>query len=212
MTVVVIGDDTGRDFAGTEDTELLSAFPTTNLQSEAAVQSPFLLRFDLSPIVGSNTVSDSKLSLKTSSGSGGSGTITAKNVLVTWVVSQATWNDRITSTGWTTAGCQSDGNDRTAAASASLSYPGGFNTDRMVSASNSGLITNVQGVVDGGANNGHLLEFSVPGSLSSEQGSDGDRPYIEVTYTASGGGDPEGRLVGGKLMRGGFLTGGVLVG
>lgn len=33
---------------------------------------------------------------------------------------------------------------------------------------------------------------------------------ITVYYTAAGGGDPEGRLKGGKLIRGGLLRGGVL--
>lgn len=35
--------------------------------------------------------------------------------------------------------------------------------------------------------------------------------FIYLEYTASGGGDPEGRLVGGKLLRGGMLIRGRLI-
>lgn len=80
------------------------------------------------------------------------------------------------------------------------------------------LATIVQEIIDrAGWASGNAMAFMLQGS------SDGTRdlevylydngsliPELDIDYTAGGGADPEGSLIGGKLIRGGLLLHGVL--
>jgi len=113
-----------------------------------------------------------------------------KKLLVAFVENQATFNIRSTGNNWTGAGGLSDGNDRSSTVSASLA------TDTISGYkvfSHANLIADVQSIVDGGPNNGWHLGFASEAGGSgnywqfgSREGTDGQRPYIGVTYTAGG--------------------------
>ncbi len=105
-----------------EDTFLRSTNTTTNYGTQPILQvgefpgvariHRSLIKFDLSSIPSTNTVSSAILSLWINAdNSNNARTANAYRVLRNWVESQATWNAWSTGNNWTTAGCGSDGND-----------------------------------------------------------------------------------------------------
>ena len=181
-TETTFGDNTGNT-TGTEDTYLFEASPTLNFGTNGSLESgPTLIRFDLSSLVGA-TITDAYLSMQVSSGSAASDTLTVRRCLRAWVESEATWNEFSSGNGWGTAGAQGDGTDRDASASATISYPGGFDTSRIDSTSNTKLIEDIQDIADGGSNNGWVIDFAVgQEAYDSSESTDGDRPTLVVNY------------------------------
>jgi hypothetical protein len=144
-----------------------------------------LLKFDLTSIPAGSTITAATLGLNCSDAS--ASTIQMRKLLRIWVELQATWNIYSTGNSWTTAGGISDGNDRSATITASTAISGtGWKTW-----SDDQLITDIQAMIDGGANNGwHFQNSSDPNvypAFVSSDGTDGSRPYLSVTYTAAGG-------------------------
>lgn len=198
MTVVVIGDNTGDDYSGTLDSFIREDTPTTNNGGQ-----PFMfvnkhvagqymhgyLEFDgLSNIPLNVVVTDASVKPYLNFGnSTNSNTISLKRFLVNPEELEITWNDYSSGNSWTTAGGLSDGNDRSATISASVSFPG--QTYGYITFTGSQLITDVQNYIYGVYNNNgwHMerIDAADDGDLrrfTSRTGADGQRPYLSVTY------------------------------
>ena len=122
------------------------------------------------------------------SGEAGAGTVTLRRVDVDrdWVETEATWTIWKTSNNWTTAGCASDGNDRAAATSCTLSYPGGFSTDDIVSDHHANLIADVQDMINNPSTNHGWLPVWTAGTVSialPAHPTAAQRPMLIVSYT-----------------------------
>lgn len=199
MPTVVIGNNTGDDYSGTEDTRLTQASPTTNsgtvdvLDMNKATSGQYqhsIIKFSgLSNIPSSVTIDSAYLSLYHFTGPYAQ-TFSFRRLLRNWNESQATWNIYSTGNNWSTAGATSDGNDRVADATATLqttTSSGAYRTSGNLSSDAGGFVS---GSVNNygwhiertdGADDAHAVRFR-----SSNIG-DGYRPYLTVTYTESGG-------------------------
>jgi len=215
MTTVKIGDNTTDGIAGCEATQIYKATPTTNLGSNSSIEASTFdsgdtrvswLRFTgISSIPAGSTITAVSLFLwKTNDNvfadDGGSevpNTFEIRRSLRDWVETQATWNIYKTSNNWGTAG-GSNATDRSATLSGSQATA--FNTDvgaYKEIALNATGIADVQGFLDGTlTNNGWrfgLADESGTGNsagqyqvFTSDNGTNGHRPYLSVTYTAGG--------------------------
>ena len=187
MTTVTFGSDSGVSFAGTEDSAFSSFLVNSVLDNEAAtVSGTGLLRFTgLSNIPAGANITAAKLEITFTSGQGGgAAVIRFRNSLRAWVESQVTWNDYITSTGWSTPGAGNTTTDVGATDLGTITYPGGFATGPVESTSNTGLIAWIQDFVDGVHTN---LGFAVGDDNAGLQyalpaGTDGTRPLLTVEY------------------------------
>lgn len=199
MPTVIIGNNTGDDYSGVEDGRLIQATPTTNygtsdafdmIKAVSGQYTHSLIRFSgLSNISESVTVSSAILSLYHFNGTSVQ-TFSFRRLLRNWVESQATWNIYNTGNNWSTAGATSDGNDRSSDVSATLTNASSTGTYR-----NSGdLSADVESFINGDLINngwhgertgGQDDEFVV--RFRSSNISDGQRPYLTVIYTESGG-------------------------
>lgn len=117
---------------------------------------------------------------------GNAGTINCHALLVDFNEAQATWNDRVTSTAWTTAGARSDGNDRVAATTDTEAVPGGFN-------SGTGAYVSFDVTDDIGTYTEWLFEADTAAgqidlTYSADDGTDGQRPELVLEYTAAASG------------------------
>lgn len=199
-----IGDNTGNTYSGTDDTQLKANAATTNYGSSGSMDvnkygvgdhANALVKFTgLSSITGPVTVSSATLYLYYTGPTSGSDThtIDVHRVLRAWVEAQATWNVYSTGNSWTTAGGLSDGNDRVATVSASFALIGNTSPS-YVAFTGAQLATDIENIINGvNTNNGFLVERSDAGDdtnfrvFASSEGSDGQRPYLDITYTVAG--------------------------
>jgi len=219
MTVVKIGDNTTDDIAGCEAVQIYRAQPTTNQNSSTDLEASTFdatetrvswLRFTgISSIPAGSTITAVSLFLwKTNdnifAGDGGStvpNTFEIRRSLRAWVETQATWNIYSTGNNWGTAG-GSNTTDRSSTLSGSQATA--FDTDvgaYKEIALNATGIADVQGFLDGTlTNNGWrfgLADESGTGDsagqyqvFTSDNGTNGHRPYLQVTYTAAGAAAP----------------------
>jgi hypothetical protein len=204
MPTETIGDRGTDTYAGSVDVKLRGLNPTTNYASaELGIfkyatgpdHEHTLVKFTgLSSISGPVTVSAATLYLYfyTGEGSGNNTTHEARRLLRDWVENQATWNIFSTGNSWATAGGLSDGNDRVAAVSGSNTFAGNAAAGYQAF-TGAGLATDVEGWINGTfPNYGWHLERQGTGNdaryryfRSSEYTTASQRPYLEITYTAS---------------------------
>jgi hypothetical protein len=199
MPTVTIGDNTGNTHSGTEDTQLSSGATSTNYGSDATMEvtkyAPgshihSVLKFTgLSNISGPVTVSAATLYLY-NTGNAGNTTIEARALLRNWVEAQATWNNYSTGNAWGTAGGLSDAVDRTTSASGSVLVSNTINGYYSISSAQ--LAADVQAFINGTQSNyGWHIERQGTGNdtnfaiFRTSEGTDGQRPYLEITYTVS---------------------------
>lgn len=158
-----------------------------------------LIEFDVSSIPSTDTVSSATLSLyeydAADTASVGSWAAGLRRVLVDWNEAQANWDDRLTSTAWTTGGAGSDGNDRSASDSASLTLDGTA-AGAFVDWTGSTLDDDVQKLVDGTYSNnyGWLLQAPTAANQgsntafnlfrSSDYATAADRPKLVIIHTS----------------------------
>ena len=202
MTVTVIGDNTGDDYSGTEDTFLFEAapnntygtFPYFYINNHAVGQHMVtLLAFPgMSNIPSSATVTNASIFLYLGLPSGaGDHTVWTKRILVFYNTFGSTWINRESPEvgPWTTPGALSDGNDRSA------SYFETIYNDTVEYKTFTGslLVSDVQSFVNLDYNNygWHFERIGTPGTgglrrFQSSVGVDGERPYITITYTNGG--------------------------
>ena len=157
------------------------------------------LKFDTSSIDSGATVTSATLELYENSAGDlagiGSWATPLQVMLVDWVESQLTWNNYKTGTPWPgSAGASTDGVDRRAAISATVTLDGTA-ANAYLTWSGATLTQNVQDFVDGSlANYGWLLsapaaEFNTSTSgnaFTSDNGGASQHPKLTVVYTLPG--------------------------
>jgi len=224
MTTVVIGDNTGDDFSGTEDVHMYEAAATTNQDTNGFDIGKYgsgshrhgLIRFTgISSLPSSLTVSSSTLNLYLHTSSGlALQDFDFRKALRAWGETTATWNTYDGSSSWTTAGALSSGNDISATVTGTL---GGVAkaTGTWHNFSSAQLAADVEDFADGtltndgwhsertdAANDGAWRVFREHG------GTDGQRPYLTVIYTAA---PPTGAIIN-LVGSGGLVGSGMLAG
>jgi len=198
MPTVVIGDNTGDDFSGTDDNRLYLADATGNYGASnlsitwesATERLHTIIRFTgLSNLPSSATVSSAIMSLYCYSNDGsGSLNGAAHRVLRDWVENESTWTISKTGNNWTIAGALGSGTDIATIQSGNLvmaTSTGAYHhTD-----DDAQMIADIEDFVDGSlANDGHNIHrlSGADGayrSYTSSEGTDGQRPYLTVVYT-----------------------------
>lgn len=207
MTTALIGDNTtGMTYTGSIDTELSSAAPTTNAETGTTYYASkysvgdhrnIVIKFGgLSNITGPVTVSAATLYLYYLTGAADV-VVSLYECLRAWVEAQATWNIYSTGNNWGTAG-GTNASDRGSVIGTGTN--GGSLAAGYYAYTGSGLVTLVQGWINlTTTNNGLHLERTDGADdnkynqFTSSEGTDGQRPYLDVTYTAGG-------ATGGKLL------------
>lgn len=202
MATVTIGQNTTDTYAGCADVQIRESASSSNYNGGDPMEmhkygsgdhANLLIAFSgIASIPAGSTITDAKIWIKLSGDGGGTPTYSAQRLLRNWLESQATWNVWTTGNNWTTAGALSDGNDRSATVAATGSVGG---SSIYYSFTGANLITEVQNWLDGvNSNYGVVLERTDGANdskfkrFTSSDGANGSRPYLEVTYTAGGGG------------------------
>ena len=202
MTAVRIGDNTGDTYSGCECTHIKENSPTTNYGTTSPVESTkygtgdhthTLVKFSgISSLPAATTINAAALMMYATSvqhytGGDLTQTISARRVLLSWNESQTTWNVYTTGNNWGTAGCLSDGADRVASASSSVT---GNNASDNVWKTFSGMAADVSGMYSGSYGNygWHLERTDAADDTcfwlwSSDDGTDGVRPYLDMDIT-----------------------------
>lgn len=198
MPTTRIGLNSTDDVASCNDVMMKEEAPTTNYDGgtnpleatkyDVGDHANSLVKFDLTSLAGV-TVTSAKLGLYLYDfRETGPDTVSVFRVLRDWVESEATWNIYSTGNSWSTGGGIGDGTDRVAAAVGSLSIGTAaqyyeFDLDA----------ADVQDCIDNAsANFGWLLERTDGQDdqhgriFRQSNGTDGQRPYLEVTYTGGG--------------------------
>ncbi len=202
MPTVTIGNNTGDDYAGTEDAQIKSNNTAANYGGKTAFEctkwasgnhTHTLLGFSgLSNLPSGITDVTASIKIYKYGYSAGDRTITARRLLRTWVEGTADGDEQSGScswstaggVSWTTGGALSDGNDRSATASGTGSLDGAG----WLEISGSQLNTDIQN----GYQSWHLertdgADDNTYDAFYSSEGSDGYRPYVSVTYEESAG-------------------------
>ena len=207
MPVITIGDNTADDFAGTEDAYFRSDAPTSNYGSDATIRAygstarNGVLSFSgFANVPAGATINDITQYIYNTSGITSS-IFSFRRVLLNWVEAQITWNIYSTGNNWNTAGGLGDDTDRSSTVSGTVTVT----TTGWYSNSDAQWITDHQNFLDGTWNNyGYHIQNGTTtfGLFASSEGTDGQRPYIEIDYTAGGGYVPPFGGLSGKSLSG----------
>jgi len=194
-TTVVIGNNTGNDYAGVEDALIYSPQPTNNwgssnflqIEKHASAESCSLVKFPLNSIEGGSTVISATLGLY-GSNSWGTFVLVIRTVLRNWSESQVTYNIYSSGNNWGTAGCLGSG-DRESESLGSISST---ITEQYHVLSGDSLSQKIKYFIDGDQSNYGFGIFREEESdtfeyfqFDSSDSTDGQRPYLSVTYEQS---------------------------
>lgn len=193
------------DIPGTSDSRIEQDFPTSNFggaaslsvhkrtasdHSHSVLGFPGLSQITSNPNVTA-TVTNVKVGLWLRSVSGtNTHTINFRKLLRNNPEYQRTWNNASTSVAWTTPGGLGSGTDRVNAVSGQITGVGTALQFYEVNQSSGGLVDDVQDWLDDPSTNfGWHLELDGTGednnakSFQSKEFTNGQRPFLEVTYT-----------------------------
>lgn len=218
MLTVVIGNNTGDDYSGTSNNHLRSAAPTYNYGGYAygytVNDRNNLIKFTgLSNITGPVTVSAASIS-QYRYAAGSAQTTSIYRCLRDWIQGtqsgsdrtndtpdSSCWNEYAAGNAWATAGGTGAGDRVSSADSTITSESSGYSESGDIS-------TVVEGWINGTYDNYGVHESAAGSSVSVRwefaTGADGQRPYLTVTYTESGG-STGGLLVGASALVGGSV-------
>lgn len=200
-TITITDNTTGSPTGtvGTSNAQIREGNATTNYGSNSGFEvtkfaasdhTHALLKFDLSSVTGPVTVTSVTVGIYLQEDGGGTHTVDLRRLLRDWVEAQATWNIYATASNWTTAGALSDGNDRVATASGQVASVGATLQYYTVVQTSGGLVDDVQGWINGTFSNyGWHLSRNGTGedgaykTFTSDDGTNGNRPYLTVVYT-----------------------------
>ncbi len=186
------------NYAGCEDNWIFSWQPTLNEGTNTygngigfysgIKRTP--IKFDISSISSSDTVSSAKLRLMMYT-IGADRTVEAYQILQPWTQMGSTWNNYDANNAWDTAGCDGSGTDRASTATGSVAVT----TSQAGTWIEIDLDTSlVQGWVDGTiTNNGVLLKATNEQSGEMRYRAENyttasDRPELVIEHSAGGGG------------------------
>lgn len=219
MPVVTIGENTADDFSGSECAQIKETATTNNYGGSTTMEvtkwdagdhTHSLIKFSgLSNIPGTATVNSAEINLYLVDVSDNSLTGDWRRILRDWeegtqagadrqndTPDSCCWNEYGSGNSWTTAGCLSDGNDRSATISDNGALGGSAGSyytfaDAQIDADTEDFIDGTYGNYGWHlSRNGTGNESSYYHSYATDDGTDGQRPYIEVDYTDAGGGTP----------------------
>lgn len=209
MPTVTIGANTADTYSGFADTMLKENDPTSNKGSDDYFEvtkysggdwtTGLVKASGISSIPAGSIITAVSLFLYQYSAAiaNGSYVVAAKRCLRNWVEAEATWNVYSTGNSWTTGGAFGNGTDRDATAtfaSAGLDLSTGAYKELVGDVN---AIYDVQRMLDGAISNyGWMLERTDAANdfayrqFRSSQASDGQRPYLSVTYSTPAAGHP----------------------
>jgi hypothetical protein len=207
LTYPIIVDPTLGPDDPSADTRLVSAAPTTNYATSNLALNAWninntrtLFRFDLSSIPAGSTVDSTDLQITVYSKSlAGDRAARFHPVTSTWLEAQATWNNRLTGTAWTSAG-----GDFNAGVVDNVTVTNSLGVKNYV------IDNTIQDCIDNSRDD-FIFKFTDETDASnrnilfrqSEYGS--DEPKLTVNYTAPAGEDV---LLGGGLISDNVINGG----
>jgi len=152
--------------AQTQDTRIRKLVPSSNFAGDAALylgavstsdQDRILIKYlDLVPPGGFVTVSAATLSFSNADAAGSTGAVEVRKFLQPWGYTTATWNNRDTGTPWNVAGALG-GDEVASTVIATGTAPTAANTT--FSLTGAGLIADCQAIMNGGPNNGWLINL-----------------------------------------------------
>lgn len=199
-TITYTNNTTGGDSTAIVEADLSVVFPTFNFDGNTSMYCEhvsgvtdrviWMKVTDLSGIPSGSTINSVTVEIYRDSGfSSGGATHYVRRCLRDVLVSQLTGNNARTGTAWTTVGALSDGNDRAASNSGTMSVD---NTNGYKSASGSGMVTLFQDWVNGTNSNFGFFIFpdttdDVYSTFTQSEGTDGQRPRVIIDYTTAGG-------------------------
>lgn len=175
----------------TEDTYLDTSNSSTNYGSATLLgvrrwssgsAMTALIMFDLSSIPAGATVDSAYLRV-TGNNSGNARDIIAYRCLVDWDADQATWDDRLTSTAWNTAGGQGSGTDRSATLMGEVSLGATANVEVEMTLDNDEMelmIANNYGFVMTIDEDASSIDKNI---YSVDHGTSSRHPELEVNYS-----------------------------
>ena len=158
-----------------------------------------IIKFDLSSIPSGDTVSNVKFEGfeydAVDTGGTGSWSVIMRRVLRDWVEAESTYDIWKTANSWTTGGCKSDGNDRSATESASITLDGTAAGAFVTWGSTAQLETDVQNFLNGTwSNYGWVIEAPTAENKgtnesynkvrSSDHTTASERPKLVVVHSA----------------------------
>jgi hypothetical protein len=217
MPTVVIGNNTGNDFSGTEDSTLVveggheadnygtspDAFVYDENSSTQIVKE--CIRFTgITNISGAINVSAATFSIWFDAYAIGGRTFSLKRLLRAWgqgvhngedaTAGECSWNCYAYPSIWTSGGAGSDDNDRSSTMTAT--YTAAFdNTPRWCDFTSAQLAADVQNMKNAIVGNDGWLMYRSDGvggeywtRFASSEHADGQRPYLTFTYTAGAAG------------------------
>lgn len=198
MPTVTVGGNTGNTYSGCRLVELNQGDPTTSywdglsgrvkLGTGANQELCLVLAPGISNITGPVTVSAASINVRQSNADDRSSTTLASHLLKRQpVYNQATWNIYSTGNNWGTGGAYNDTSDREGTASDTAP---GSNGAGYIVFSSAQLATDIQTAINAATG---TIDYQLISdnqfdriTLVGEDGADGERPYLEFTYTAAG--------------------------
>ena len=197
MPTETIGENTGDDYTGCLGTRMVQDVPDGNASGRgtfavellsAVNRNALIFLGGLSNISSGASVSDASLFLYQTSYGSTNQEVTLKRCLRAAVNAQFTWNIYSTGNSWTTAGGLSDGNDRSATISYQAVVSSGTGSYKEFTSAQ--MITDVDTDVGVGDLIWHAQRTASDSDgafrFRSDTGTDGQRPYLSVTYTEGG--------------------------
>lgn len=198
MPTETVGENTGDDYSGCLGTRMVSNAPDGNgsgrstfaIELESAInRNSLILLGGLSSISSGASVSDASLFLYQTHYVSTNQEVTLKRCLRAAVNSEFTWNIYSTGNSWTTGGGLSDGNDRSATISYQAVVSSGVGSYKEYTSAQ--MITDVDADVGVGDLIWHAERTASDSDgtfrYRSDTGTDGERPYLSVTYEIGGG-------------------------
>lgn len=187
---------TTGDVDATQDLMLNAFTPDTNLDATSldigvgdkdTKKKRALLRFDLSAAPSRCLVTSCKLSLYVDAITGTPGAGKVRRVAEVWIEEQATWNNRVTGTGWTNAGC---GTPTSSTTTDQHSYSAPSGTGWWTEGSSANLIAQAQYAIDNDVESAQSMqvvfqsddESTVSTDIRCEEHTETNAAYATVRY------------------------------
>jgi hypothetical protein len=201
MPILVFGDNTGDDYSGTDAFNLFEAAPSTsqtNLDigkySSGSWRMGVVAFSGLSNLPSSITVSSAIVTAYLeNTNTSNSHTFQSRRLLRNWVYGQATWNQYSTGNNWATGGAGAS-SDRSSVVSTVSQVVGSAGNSYELLQDSAQLKSDVEDIASGSnPNYGWRIERNDSANdsryklFTNDSGTDGNRPYLTVNYTASGG-------------------------
>lgn len=193
MPTQSIGENSTDDVSGLQDTYMDANTPNTKYNDSGtllayggATPKSILVRYTgLDFLPEGIEVEEARFLFWKTGASSETKSVTFRRVLRPWYILGATWNEYDAAQAWTTPGCLSDGNDRAAIISETLTESSPLVNEFSISNGDAQLKQDIEDMINGVAdNNGWIVERASTDQLDwrSSEALDGQRPKLRITY------------------------------